>query len=143
MAQNFASYQVGLKIMLKKGDECLFLTDTITGKIDLPGGRINDDEYEIPLASIIKREVSEELGNDLEYELGESVFQYRARVSGNGPYVFIIVYEASYLAGSVRLSPEHSTFRWVDKNKIELSRGEFFNNEAYLAFKKYFGLASN
>lgn len=39
-----AIYHVGLKVLLKKGDEFLFLTDAVGKHFDLPGGRIDDVE---------------------------------------------------------------------------------------------------
>jgi 8-oxo-dGTP pyrophosphatase MutT (NUDIX family) len=138
MNRNLALYQVGLKVILKKGEEYLFLTDTATGRLDFPGGRINDDEYDVPLQAVVEREVREELGEDLKYELGKPVFQYRARFHDEGPFVFITVYEATYLSGTIRLSSEHSAFRWADKTADILAKENFFNNEIYFALKKYF-----
>jgi 8-oxo-dGTP pyrophosphatase MutT (NUDIX family) len=135
---DFASFQIALKVLLKKDGEYLFLTDVNTGKLDLPGGRIDGAEYNTPLSEVIKREVGEELGNDLKYELGKPIFQFRARIKNDESYIFITVYEANYISGSIRLSSEHNKHHWIDIKGTKLQEGSFFNNEAYSAFKRYF-----
>jgi len=70
----YATYHVGLKILLKREDEFLFLTNNIGKRFDFPGGRINDIEYDIPLIKIIEREVREELGEKVRYKLGKIAF---------------------------------------------------------------------
>jgi hypothetical protein len=50
---SYAVYHVGMKILLKKGNEYLFLIDTIYNLYDLPGGRIDSNEYNTPLTEVI------------------------------------------------------------------------------------------
>lgn len=80
----YAIYHVGLKVLLKKGDEFLFLTDAVGKHFDLPGGRIDDVERMTPLTEVIAREVGEEFGEEVKYKLGKLVFNFadisRARV---------------------------------------------------------------
>lgn len=140
---DIAAYQVALKILLKRGDEYLLLKDAITGKIDLPGGRINENECEIQLADIIRREVDEEAGSELKFKLGKPAYQYRARFKNGGPRVFIVVFEADYISGVVNLSSEHSDYRWVKIKDMNFNEGDFFNKEAYMVFKHYFGNLGN
>jgi len=134
----YAIYHVGLKVLLKKGDEFLFLTDTVGKHFDLPGGRIDDAEHTIPLTEVIAREVSEELGEEIEYKLGKPAFQFRRHFRSKGLSTFLTVYEAEYLSGEIRLSIEHSDFQWINPRKIDLKEEQFFHKEEYLAFKKYF-----
>jgi len=134
---DYAAYLVSLKILVRKGDEYLFLTDAFTGKFDLPGGRINEDERNVALADIINREVPEELGPDLKYKLGDLAFQFRV-LTKTGAHIFISVYEADYLSGTVRLSNEHTGFEWIDKRDVILRENDFYSKEAYSAYKKYF-----
>ena len=139
MKNNFACYQVSLKILLKKSGEFLFLTDAKTGKIDVPGGRIDDSEYGLALPEVIAREVREELGSDVRYILGKPILQFRTRDGVDGPHVFNTVYGADYEGGQIRLSAEHSASRWIDQNALALQKNDFLTDEAYFAFKKYFG----
>ena len=127
---DFETFHVGLKVLLKKGDEYLFLTDAANGKLDLPGGRIDDNENDSPLSDIIGREVK--------YELGCPIFQYRARTKSSEPYRFITVYSANYLGGVIRLSGEHSSYQWVNGKDIDLRKEFFLSGEAYEAFKSHF-----
>ena len=138
-----ATYQVALKILLKRGEEYLLLKDVITGKIDFPGGRINENEHEVQLIDIIRREVGEEVGGELTFKLGKPAYQYRARFKDGGPRVFIAVFEADYINGAVNLSSEHSDYRWVNIKDMNFSEGDFFNKEAYMAFKHYFDNLGN
>ena len=66
-SQNPHLFQVSLKLILKnKKGEILALklpkTSSMAGYCDLPGGRINADEINMPPEKIIKRESLEEIG---------------------------------------------------------------------------------
>ena len=139
MKRDYAIYQVGLKILLKKGSSVLFLT--ITDKehyLDLPGGRIDNVESNVPLEKILAREIREELGPSVRYLLGQPVFQFRRFVPSRNIYNFLTVYEGEYISGKVKLSFEHSSFKWIDPKAYHFKKTEFMNQEEYLAFKKYF-----
>jgi len=133
--RTYANYQVSLKILLRKGSEFLFLTDTFGDRFDLPGGRIDNVEHDIPLTEIIARETTEELGKDVIYKLGKPIFQFRRHFDDEGLYIFLVVYEAEYISGDIRLSAEHLNFRWVNPTNIGLKEKDFFSREEYLAFK--------
>lgn len=134
----YAIYHVGLKVLLKKGDEFLFLTDAVGKHFDLPGGRIDDVEHMTPLTEVIAREVGEELGEAVKYKLGKPVFQFRRHFESKGLHIFLTVYEAEYLSGEIKLSSEHSDLQWINPKKVDLKEEQFFHKEEYLAFKKYF-----
>lgn len=134
----YAIYHVGLKVLLKKGDEFLFLTDAVGKHFDLPGGRIDDVEHTTPLTEVIAREVGEELGEEVKYKLGKPVFQFRRHFESKGLHIFLTVYEAEYLSGEIKLSTEHSDLQWINPRKIDLKEEQFFHREEYLAFKNYF-----
>jgi len=135
--KTLAAYQISLKALIRKGDEFLFLRTPKRKLFDLPGGRIDLDEYEAPIAKIIEREVQEELGEKVKYKLGNLVFQFRRHGKAPTP-VFLAVYEAEYLSGEPQLSNEHSGFQWINPKKDGLKKEDFFNDEEYLAFKAYF-----
>jgi len=134
----YATYHVGLKILLKKEDEFLFLTDAVGKHLDLPGGRIDDVEHNVPLTEVIAREVGEELGEEMKYKLGKPVFQFRRHFESKNMHVFLTVYEAEYLSGEIQLSDEHSNYQWINPRKVDLTEKDFFHKEEYLAFKMYF-----
>lgn len=64
------TYFVAVKVFLEKEGKLLILKDSF-GDWDLPGGRIKKDEFDVPLEQVIKRKMSEELGNEIQYALGK------------------------------------------------------------------------
>lgn len=138
--RNYAVYHVGLKILLKKGDEFLFLKSADGTQFDLPGGRIDDVEHETPLVEILAREVAEELGEEIKYKLGKPVFQFRRHFESKGWHIFLTVYEAEYVSGEIQLSSEHSGYQWITPEKFqEFAENDFFSAEEFRAFREYFG----
>lgn len=139
MSKICASYHVGLKILLKKEDKFLFLNQKKCDWLDLPGGRIDEDEHATPLASVIDREIKEELGGAIAYKLGKPAVQFRRSFPHKNLHIFITVYEAEYLAGAVELSHEHDRYEWMSAEDVVSCEKHFFNQEEYRAFKDYFG----
>ncbi|HBD05761.1 TPA: hypothetical protein DCZ32_04875 [Candidatus Uhrbacteria bacterium] len=138
--KNHANYNVGLKVLIKKGNEFLFLTNSKNGYFDLPGGRIDNNEHEKPLSEIIEREVTEELGNEFRYKLGKLIFSFRRHFENKNLHVFLAVYEAEYLSGDIQLSNEHDGYKWMNPKNINLKEENFFSKEEYKAFKTFFKL---
>ena len=134
----YATYNVAMKILLKRGEEYLFLVDSTGQRLDLPGGRIDEDEHLVSLEKILGREVWEELGSDLKYKLGNPIFQFRRHFEKKNMHVFITVYEAEYLSGEINLSPEHCEYRWIDKKECKFKNKDFVSEEEYSTFKQYF-----
>jgi len=96
------------------------------------------------LKKIIAREVREELGPKVKYVLGKPLFHFRRarRIKDTHPrFVFLVVYDARWVAGEAQLSFEHSAYEWVDPKKYRLRRSDFGQEEEYRAFKKYFAAA--
>ncbi len=126
-------YQVSLKLILNndKGETLLMKalnTGTYAGFYDFPGGRINVGEFEVPLPDIVRREVREEIG-DVEYTLNPhpaAVARHLipASISGlkSDIRVVYLLYEGAYSTGEVRMNHEHTGFRWLDLNKIDLEK---------------------
>lgn len=139
MQRDYAHYHVGLKILLKKDDKILFLKSSTRKLFDLPGGRIDDIEYNTPLEEILDREIKEELGEDVKYKLGQPVFQFRRFFPRKNWKIFLTVYEAEYVSGKIQISDEHSEYLWINPKEYEFKESEFMSQEEYLAFKKYFG----
>ncbi|MEK7541882.1 MAG: NUDIX hydrolase, partial [Patescibacteria group bacterium] len=136
--RDYGVFQVGLKILLRKGGRVLLLRDD--QGLDLPGGRIDNVEYKAPLEKIIAREVREELGPKVNYILGRPLFCFRrARPRGADPaFVFLVAYDAEWTAGEIKLSFEHRAYEWIDPRKYVLKRSDFGQEEEYRVLKKYF-----
>ena len=136
--REYATYYVALKILLKKGDEFLFLKDAKNCHFDQPGGRIDNVEHKVSLIEILGREIREELGEDVKYKLGRPLFQFRRHWDDKGVHIFLTVYSGEYISGNIKLSDEHSGYEWINPRKSNFKHEDFFNEEEYLAFQKYF-----
>ncbi|MCL5010981.1 MAG: NUDIX hydrolase [Patescibacteria group bacterium] len=140
-------YQVSLKVFLKneKG-EVLGLKAAkggiYDGFYDLPGGRINIDEFETPFADIVKRELREEIGNvDYDLVLNPVAFARNENPNKKSPlgglvHMFNIFFEASYKSGEIEISEEHIGFEWIKLEKETLNKyfklAVFKGAQAYL-----------
>lgn len=132
-----AQYSIGLKILLKKRDEFLFLTDYGGTYYDLPGGRMDENEKEVPIHTILTREICEELGTDIRYTIGDPLFQFRRHFTAKNINVFLTVYAGTFLGGTITLSSEHLAFDWINP-AAPLDPKRFWCPEEYHAFSDYF-----
>lgn len=135
MKRDFGVFQVALKVLLQKGGKFLFLRASDDGMLDIPGGRIDNVEYKVPLKKIIEREVREELGVAVRYKIGRPVFQFRVYNRYKKIYIFKTVYEAEYISGKIRLSSEHNSYGWIDPKSYKFKRKDFTTEEEFLAYK--------
>ena len=143
MPKKYADFNVSLKLILKKNGKVLILTERHTeethkaGCVDLPGGRIEKNEENLPLKDLFKREVREELGQ-VKYKVLGPAIQYRRVNSVTKKRALITAYEAEYLSGKIKLSSEHSKYEWVDPKIFDFRGREFNNPEERKAFFDYF-----
>ncbi|MEK7083110.1 MAG: NUDIX domain-containing protein [Patescibacteria group bacterium] len=118
-------YQVSLKLILKnKKGEVLVLKTLETGNFagyhDLPGGRIDTDEFVVSFNNILKREVKEEVG-DIDFGMHPiPIAVARANFASKDKDIRILYlfFEANYIDGNVTISNEHADYLWVDLNII-------------------------
>ena len=122
--------QISLKLLLKnKRGEILALKavphGSYAGFYDLPGGRIDVDEFKTDLADIIAREVAEELGG-VQFKLSSKVVAVGRHIipssltkNGKDVHVLYLFFEAKYLGGEIKTSAEHTGFAWLDLKKIK------------------------
>ena len=140
---DYANYHVGLKALLRKGDEVLVLYSpqraSWDGRLwDFAGGRINTNEYEVGLEDILQREIAEELGNKVRYRLGNPIFVCRRFITHKNWNVFLVFYDVEYLGGEIQLSEEHTGYEWVNIREVDLDPQDFVSEEEYRAFVKFF-----
>jgi len=139
-------FYVSLKLILenKKG-EALGLEmpedSSMAGYYDVPGGRINANELEMPYEKIIKREVMEEIGKNARYRLTKSPVSisrhpYFSKKLGKEMYIFFVFFKALYLGGKIKTSNEHIGCKWLKLNKNNVS--EYFVRGLREGFKNYF-----
>ncbi|MGE5297888.1 MAG: adenylyltransferase/cytidyltransferase family protein [Acidobacteriaceae bacterium] len=129
MTQENELYQISLKLLLKNSEgKYLVLranpTGSFAGYYDLPGGRVNTDELQAGFPSIIAREVEEEVGK-IKYDLiprpvaiGRHAIQKNNNQKKKQPILYVF-FEAEYLGGTIRISHEHTGFKWVSFDKID------------------------
>lgn len=138
MEKDYIFYEVSLKLLLRQKERIIVLR-TEEGDIDLPGGRIEKGEEKASLKKLLNRKIKEELGGGVRYKVEGPLFWYRG-LSQYGLWVFVIVHEAEYLGGKIKLSNEHKNYKWINAKKTILKRKDFavWDQEKYLAFKGYF-----
>lgn len=116
---NHALYQVATKALLFKDDQILILI-TPDGYLDFPGGRVDESERDLPWPEALRREVSEELGEHVSIEVGQTLFvskrQYRKDEKTH--YIAAIFFQCKYVNGEIKLSDEHVNHKWLTPKEI-------------------------
>lgn len=141
-------YQVSLKVLLKnqQGEFLLLkarMQDTYGGFYDLPGGRIDAEEFTAPFTDIIKRELGEEVKN-ITYTLKPKPIAIARHnltaahnFSGKDIHILYVLFEAFYKGGDILVSDEHEGYIWVDLRKEDpakyLKSGNLEGVQMYLA----------
>ncbi|MDP3982105.1 MAG: NUDIX hydrolase [bacterium] len=136
MSDNYATYQVSLKVLFKRGKSVLLICDQ-NGVWDFPGGRIDLTETRSSFSAVIDREIKEELGEDITYTLGAPVLCFSRHLVDQAEPVLIVVYSAEYLGGSIQLSLEHDSWEWIDPSLYSFREEDFFSKEEYDAIVPY------
>lgn len=125
-------YQISLKPLLLNGDNKILAlkavdNGTFSGFYDLPGGRIDTDEFNVPFTEILKREVKEEIG-DININIAPDLVAYGRKVilaehtasKEKDIHVLYLFFQGYYLGGNIRISKEHTGHEWLDLNDIKL-----------------------
>jgi 8-oxo-dGTP pyrophosphatase MutT (NUDIX family) len=134
---DYAKFIASFKLILKNNDQVLILNESKRGFLDFPGGRANKSEAFLPIKDILEREIAEELGQDIKYEILGPAMQYRRR-SSFADATLTTIYEANYLSGQIKLSDEHSKYEWIDPKTYNLKDKKINNEEERQAFENYF-----
>ncbi len=138
MKKEYAIFLVSFKLILRKDNKILILTESATGFLDFPGGRIEKEEITLPIKDLFKRELNEELGKDVKYKILGPVIQYRRYNKFTKMYALITAYEAKYLSGKIKLSSEHNKYEWVNPKRYNLKDKKINNEEERLVLENYF-----
>lgn len=110
-----AEFKVALKAIIYKNDKILVLKrsceeDVYAELWDIPGGKI---EYGEKTTDGIKREVFEETGLDVEIEFRPwSLWSFMTPAKERQTVGITLL--AKYLGGEVKLSSEHTEYKWID-----------------------------
>lgn len=110
-----AIFFVGQKAFIRKGNEVLVIFDPIEG-LDFPGGKIQEGEFDIEAS--LQREIKEESSLEVvvknPFATWIKVMPPQHRHAGKP--VFLVAYNCDYKSGEIKLSEEHTGFKWVDKD---------------------------
>lgn len=135
-----ALFCVGQKAFIEKGGKVLVLGDPTEG-LDFPGGKIQEGEAEDANASSLirslQREVMEETGLEIEVFDPFAVWYHEfPKNHRNYPrVVYLVAFRCKYISGELRLSDEHNSFKWVDRDTYkEVDDG----SDYFDVLKKYF-----
>ncbi|MEK7177053.1 MAG: NUDIX domain-containing protein [Patescibacteria group bacterium] len=129
-----AQFYVGQKAFIEKDGDILVLNDPRDG-LDFPGGKIQVDELDFKKE--LQREVREE--TNLEIEIGPPFvtwcYESPKHHRNAAKKIFLVGYRCKYKTGDIRLSDEHDSYRWVNKNNYhELAdKSKYFD-----VLKEYF-----
>ena len=107
------TFEVSLKAAIFQDGRLLLLQEADTGYWELPGGRIDAGEEWVPHATILAREIAEELGPHVSIAVrAETVSWVRQRPTDH-VYQFLVAKLADLTAGTPTLSSEHQAQRWT------------------------------
>ncbi len=124
-------YHVSLKLLLKNSEGHILILKvpeefSMSGFYDVPGGRIDRDEFATKLESILRREVKEEIGDvDVHINLNpiavsRGVIPASKRREGKEDlHIFYVFFEANFKGGDVRISDEHVGHEWINLSEID------------------------
>lgn len=112
-------FQVEIKAAIVKQGKLLILTDETDEKplYDVPGGRMESTEQ---LEETLVREVSEELPGSKNIIIKKYLFTNNPGIKlRNGSHLLLIYFLVDCdLPDPIRLSHEHTDYRWVDKSDL-------------------------
>ena len=127
---NHALYQVATKALLFKDDRILALI-TPDGYLDFPGGRVDESERDLPWTDALRREVAEELGEQVSIEIGQTLFVSKRQYDKDERtyYIAAIFFKCKYIDGDIELSDEHVNHEWLTPEEIINHRLKFVSED--------------
>ena len=113
-------YFVAMKVFLLDSKGNFLIMKDKFNAWDIPGGRLREQDFDLPLEAVVERKMKEELGNAVQYKLGNPVVFMRHErdeilPTGNleKRRIFAIGYLAKYLEGEIKLGKSHKLYEWV------------------------------
>jgi len=115
MTRAIQVFQVGVKAFLWHEQRLLLLQERDQqARWELPGGRFDVGEEDLPIADVLARELREELGAQFSCDIGPVCACWVRRADAFRPLpVFLVGLRCTAPRGEVVLSDEHEAFRWV------------------------------
>jgi 8-oxo-dGTP diphosphatase len=117
-------FYVGIKAIIRDGDNVLLLKHAKKGFWDVPGGRIDGDES---FHDTLKRELNEELPGIKNPKISQFITASRIPVNLDGDTGLVLLFfdvSAQFPSG-ITISEEHSEYRWtpLEEAKANVSEG--------------------
>lgn len=118
MAKKDQNFHVGLKAFLRQEGSFLALKDAYSDFWGLPGGRVEGSEIDQPVTECLRRELLEELGLNIRFEI-ENVFdvtQFRVDAKNTlmpNLNLFLVFYQARFLGGEIVINEESTKREWL------------------------------
>ena len=134
MSKQIDFYQISLKlILLNDKSEVLALkavdNGTFAGFYDLPGGRIDIDEFSTSFIDILKREIKEEIGDinvNIQPRIVASgrkiILAEHTKSKEKDIHVLYLFFQGKYQSGDIKISAEHTAYHWLDLKNIDLEK---------------------
>jgi 8-oxo-dGTP pyrophosphatase MutT (NUDIX family) len=120
-------FQVGVKAFVWHEQRLLLLQErNQQARWELPGGRIDVGEEDLPIQDVLARELREELGARFECDIGAVCGCWVRRAEFRPMPVFLVGLRCTAPRGEIVLSDEHQAFRWVAHDgwqQLELAAG--------------------
>jgi 8-oxo-dGTP pyrophosphatase MutT (NUDIX family) len=147
--ENHQNYHIAVKAFIRNGDKLLickdaFFEDESIPEWDLPGGRINKEEFLISFEDILKREINEEVG-DIKYKNNGVAVIFRHRRSEQRELkadvkpiinILMIGFDLEYLGGDIKISDEHTEYKWLPVEELN-DADKYFKGGLLDGVKKY------
>ncbi len=143
-------YQISLKVIVENSaGEVLILKCVPNSRMgrggfyDLPGGRIDTDEFAVNFSDILQREIVEELGNvritivDTPVALGRHLIPADPGHERPEIHVLYVFFKGQFQSGDIQISNEHAGYEWVKLNEIDLEK--HFTSGILEGVKMYLG----
>ena len=120
-------YHISLKLLLYNSKNHILALKArndikFAGYYDVPGGRIDEDEFTTPLEDILQREVKEEIGDaQVHVDLNPVAVSrgFYSPVGGKDIRIFYVFFKADYKGGDILISDEHTDHTWLNLEEID------------------------
>jgi len=135
-------YFVAVKIFLEDKKGNFLITKDRFGDWDIPGGRLRQNDFDTDLDAVVQRKMSEEVGSEVVFDLGEPIVfmrHERNEILPSGEReprrIFAIGYEAMYTGGEIKLGKNHVEYKWV--SPTDFKPEDFFTGGWLKGIKEY------
>lgn len=110
-------FEVGVKAFIERAGKILVVHERPIDFWDIPGGRIQVGEEYAPLATILGRELKEELGSRFKVQIGPLIAVWTKRNRRTGGPILLLGFTAAWLEGEIKPGEEVGEYRWMTRQE--------------------------